>query len=58
MRRLLSPAVTQAELIGIIAWLGVLLIHPDMQLDVYLVAISLCLLAVCRLHHMTPHFYL
>mgnify|MGYP006935862315 CR=1 FL=1 len=49
MRRLLSPAVTQAELIGIIAWLGVLLIHPDMQLDIYLSAITLCLLSLIHI---------
>lgn len=28
MQRLLSPAVAQAQLIGIVAWLAVLLINP------------------------------
>ncbi|WP_438869383.1 GGDEF domain-containing protein [Pseudomonas sp. L1(2025)] len=58
MRRLLSPAVTLAELIGIIAWLGVLLIHPAMQLDIYLLAITLGLSGGCCLHHMTANFFL
>ncbi|NVZ22873.1 GGDEF domain-containing protein [Pseudomonas costantinii] len=57
MRRLLSPAVTQAEWIGVIAWVGVLLIHPAMEFDIYITVITLSLLVVCRLHHLTANFF-
>ncbi len=58
MRRLLSPAVTQAEVIGIISWVGVLLLHPAIELGIYVATITLCLLAVCRFHHRTANFFM
>jgi diguanylate cyclase (GGDEF)-like protein len=58
MRRLLSPAVTQAEGIGIVAWAGLLMIHPAVEFDMVMLILSVCLLVVCRLHHVTEHFHL
>ena len=58
MRGLLSPAVTQAEWIGIIAWIGMLLIQPALKLDIYMLGLTVGLLAVCRLHAVTANFLL
>lgn len=57
MQRLLSPAILQAEIIGIIAWLGVLLVDPSMKFDVHKLIVTLCLLVVCRLHRAVTHYY-
>lgn len=57
MRRLLSPAVTQAEWIGIIAWIGIGLIQA-MLFDLSMLSITLGLLLVCRFHSQTTHFLL
>ncbi|WP_460089672.1 GGDEF domain-containing protein [Pseudomonas sp. H2_D10] len=55
MQRLLSPAVTQAELLGIIAWLGVLLASPVIWgLD--LMAITLGLLIVFGCHRVAVNY--
>jgi diguanylate cyclase (GGDEF)-like protein len=57
MQRLLSPAVAQVELIGIIAWLGVLLAnHADLP-GVPAVIITLCLIVVYRLHRWVTNYY-
>ncbi|QOY73731.1 MULTISPECIES: GGDEF domain-containing protein [unclassified Pseudomonas] len=58
MRRLLSPAVTQAEWIGIIAWVGIWLIHPAMQFDLSMLGVTIGLLLVCRVHSKTANFLL
>ncbi|UOP09720.1 GGDEF domain-containing protein [Pseudomonas palleroniana] len=58
MRRLLSPAVTWAEGIGIVAWVGQLLIHPGIEFDGITLLISICLLVVCRLHYVVENFHL
>lgn len=50
MQRLLSPAVAHVELIGIIAWLGVLLAGCEKTFDLYLLVITGCLFAVYRFH--------
>ncbi|AZF52750.1 diguanylate cyclase/phosphodiesterase [Pseudomonas sp. R4-34-07] len=57
MRRLLSPAVTQAEWIGIVAWTGIGLIQA-MVLDPYMLSVTLGLLVVCRFHSLTTNFLL
>lgn len=58
MRRLLSPAVTQAEGIGIIAWVGLLVIHPAIKFDLFVLALNACLLVVWRAHYRIQHFHL
>lgn len=45
-------------MIGIIAWLGVLWGHPAMKLDIYVLAITVCLLSVWWLHHLTARFFM
>ncbi|AZF21112.1 GGDEF domain-containing protein [Pseudomonas sp. R3-52-08] len=57
MRRLLSPAVTQAEWIGIVAWTGIGLIQA-MMFDPYVLSVTLGLLVVCRFHSLTTNFLL
>ena len=58
MRSLLSPAVAQAEWVGIIAWVGMLLIPPTLKLDLYMLAVTVGLLIVCRVHATTANFLL
>ena len=58
MRSLLSPAVAQAEWVGIIAWVGMLLIPPTLKLDLYMLAVTVGLLIVCRVHATTTNFLL
>lgn len=57
MQRLLSPAVTQAELIGIIAWLGVLLAAPPKVAGLQEGLITLGLLLVCGCHRAASNFF-
>ncbi|WDU65547.1 GGDEF domain-containing protein [Pseudomonas poae] len=57
MQRLLSPAVAQAEVIGIIAWLGVLLADRENTFGLYLVAITGCLFAVYRFHRAATNYF-
>lgn len=58
MQRLLSPAISQAEVIGVIAWLGVLMADPLVTFGLDKLLITLCLLVVCRLHSVVSNFYL
>lgn len=58
MQRLLSPAILQAEIIGIIAWLGVLLVDPLMKFGLDKLIVTLCLWVVCQLHRAVTHVYL
>ncbi|WP_248732797.1 GGDEF domain-containing protein [Pseudomonas sp. MWU13-2517] len=58
MRRLLSPAVIQAEGIGIVAWAALLLIHPAIEFDSFSLLLSACLLVVCRLHYVIENLHL
>lgn len=58
MQRLLSPAIAQAELIGIIAWVGVLMADHAKLLGVQAVIVTLCLIVVYRLHRRVTHYYL
>ncbi|VVM86043.1 hypothetical protein PS663_02576 [Pseudomonas fluorescens] len=58
MQRLLSTAITQAELIGVIAWLSVLWADSLKTFGLYKLLITLCLLVVCRLHRVVSNFYL
>lgn len=57
MRSLLSPAVTQAEWIGIVAWTVIGLIQA-MMFDLSMLSVTLGLLLVCRVHSLTTHFML
>ncbi|MBP1124157.1 MULTISPECIES: GGDEF domain-containing protein [Pseudomonas] len=57
MQRLLSPAVTQAELIGIIAWLGVLLAGPLKTAGIAEGLVTLGLLLVCGYHRVATNFF-
>ncbi|MBA1431554.1 GGDEF domain-containing protein [Pseudomonas fluorescens] len=57
MRRLLSPAVTQAEWIGIIAWTGIGWMQATL-FDMSMLSITLGLLLVCRVHSLTTNFLL
>ena len=58
MQRLLSPAVAHVELIGIIAWLGVLLADREKTFGVCLVVITACLFAVYRFHRVATNYEL
>lgn len=58
MRSLLSPAVTQAEGVGIIAWVGMLLIPAALKLNFYMLGVTVGLLIVCRVHATTTNFLL
>lgn len=58
MQRLLSPAVGQAELIGIIAWLGVLLADRGVMFGWPAFVISTSLFAVYRLHRAASNYLL
>lgn len=56
MQRLLSPAVAQAEWIGLIAWWWVLLVDPVLEFGWYTVLITVCLTALCRFHRRLTNF--
>ncbi|WP_338569978.1 GGDEF domain-containing protein [Pseudomonas canadensis] len=58
MQRLLSPAVGQAQLIGIVAWLAVLLINPLEVFGFYAAVCTLTLLVVYRLHRAVVNFFM
>ncbi len=57
MQRLLSPAVAHVELIGIIAWLGVLLADREKTSGVDLAVITGCLFAVYRFHRAATNYF-
>lgn len=56
MRTLLSPAVTKVELVGVVAWLGVLLVDPVPSINWLNFSITVCLLLVCHFHRATGNF--
>ncbi|MFJ2336577.1 GGDEF domain-containing protein [Pseudomonas protegens] len=56
LRRLLTPAVTRAELIGIAAWLLVLVIEPTMQINLFTLLMTVALAATCWYHHGVQSF--
>lgn len=56
MQRLLSPAVLQAELIGIMAWLAVLSINPAVKLGFYTALLTVGLIIVCHAHYVAANF--
>ena len=56
MRTLLSPAVTKVELVGVVAWLGVLLVDPVPSINWLNFSITMCLLLVCHFHRATGNF--
>lgn len=58
MRTLLSPAVNMIERVGLIAWIGVLLIDPMTTLDLPNIIITLSLLGVWYVHRITAHFWI
>ncbi|KPA91256.1 MULTISPECIES: GGDEF domain-containing protein [Pseudomonas] len=56
MRTLLSPAVTKAELAGLVAWLWVLLLDPLSGLNLANVLVTACLLALWYFHRVVTSF--
>lgn len=58
MRTLLSPAVNMIERVGLVAWIGVLLIDPMTTLDVPNIIITLSLLGVWYVHRIIAHFWI
>lgn len=56
MQRLLSPAVTQVERVGFLAWIGVLLTDLSLMSSLESGAMTLCLLAVCAWHRVAVSF--
>lgn len=58
MQRLLSPAIAQAELIGIFAWLAVLLVDRGGVFGWPVVLVTLGLCVVYGVHRMVTHYVL
>ena len=58
MQRLLSPAIAQAELIGIFAWLAVLLVDRGGMLGWPVVLVTLGLCVVYGVHRVVTHYVL
>ncbi|WP_248730747.1 GGDEF domain-containing protein [Pseudomonas sp. MWU13-2517] len=57
MRTLLSPAVTKIELVGLVAWIVVLLIDPMTTLDLPNITVTITLLLVWNIHCKTAYFW-
>ncbi|WP_207850001.1 MULTISPECIES: GGDEF domain-containing protein [unclassified Pseudomonas] len=58
MRMLLSPAVTKIEMVGFVAWIGVLLIDPMATLNLLNILVTLFLLLVWHVHRIVADFWM
>ncbi|KPW49830.1 MULTISPECIES: GGDEF domain-containing protein [Pseudomonas syringae group] len=56
IKRLLSPAVMQAELLGGAAWLWVLMIGPSVKINLFTCFLTLSLACICWIQHTTTVF--